>query len=47
MVYPESGVAEEGAVFTTQHPDEATTIWVIVKFATLHQQVEDVGKDRE
>ena len=40
MVYPESGVAEEGAVFTTQHPDEAKTIWVIVKYDPKRFQIE-------
>ncbi len=33
MLYPPSGEAVEGAVFTTQHPGEADTIWNILSYA--------------
>lgn len=32
MLYPASGVAQEGAVFTTQHADEPTKVWTIVTY---------------
>lgn len=30
ILYPGSGVAQEGAVFTTQHPGEPAKIWTII-----------------
>jgi len=32
MVYPTSGDAEAGAVFTTQHPGEPDTIWTLAAY---------------
>ncbi|HEX8995479.1 MAG TPA: hypothetical protein VF812_05575 [Ktedonobacterales bacterium] len=32
MLYPASGVAQEGAVFTTRHAGEPTKIWTIVAY---------------
>lgn len=31
MLYSESGVAEEGAVFSTPYPGEPDTIWIVTK----------------
>jgi hypothetical protein len=40
MIYPTTGVTEEGAVFTTLHPGEATrTIWTLVHYAPTAQQI--------
>jgi hypothetical protein len=32
MLYPSSGTAAEGAVFTTRHPGEAETIWMLAEY---------------
>lgn len=32
MLYPASGAAQEGTVFTTQHADEPAKIWTIVLY---------------
>jgi hypothetical protein len=32
MLYPASGVAEVGTVFTTQHADEPAKIWTIIAY---------------
>lgn len=31
MIYSKSGLAEEGAVFTTSNPGEADTVWVVTR----------------
>ena len=31
MIYSESGYAEEGCIFTTQHPGQPETIWTITR----------------
>ncbi|MDQ2714501.1 MAG: SRPBCC family protein [Chloroflexota bacterium] len=33
MLYPSSGVAQSGTVFTTQHANEPTRIWTIIAYA--------------
>lgn len=32
MLYPASGIAQEGTVFTTQHAGEAAKIWTIIAY---------------
>ncbi len=32
MLYPSSGMAQEGAVFTTQHDGEPVKIWTIIAY---------------
>jgi hypothetical protein len=32
MLYPPSGVAQEGSVFTTQHADEPIKVWTIITY---------------
>jgi hypothetical protein len=38
MIYSESGFVEEGAVFSTPHPEEEDTVWVV----TRHDQVKRI-----
>lgn len=39
MLYPSSGVAQVGAVFTTRHTNEPTRIWTIIGYASEQAQV--------
>src|SRR5689334_14276873 len=32
MLYPSSGIAQEGTVFTTQHPGEPAKTWTIITY---------------
>ena len=32
MIYPPSGIAQEGTIFTTRHADEPARIWIILTF---------------
>ena len=40
MIYSESGVVEEGAVFTTPHTGEPDTIWIVTRYDPDHHMVE-------
>lgn len=39
MLYPSSGVAQVGAVFTTQHANRPTQIWTIIAYASEQTQI--------
>jgi len=39
MLYPASGVAQVGTVFTTQHANKQTRIWTIIAYAREQAQV--------
>ncbi len=36
LLFPDSGAAEEGTIFVTQHPGEADTIWTITTYDLAH-----------
>lgn len=40
MIYSESGLVEEGAVFSTPHEGEEDTVWVITKHVLEKREVE-------
>ncbi len=40
MVYSESGLIEEGAVFSTEHAGEADTIWIVTRHNCKTREVE-------
>jgi hypothetical protein len=40
MIYSESGLAEEGAVFSTPHHDTNQTIWIVTKYDTQNYVIE-------
>jgi hypothetical protein len=40
MIYSESGLVEEGAVFRTPHEGEADTVWIVTKHDPGRRQVE-------
>ena len=40
MIYSESGLVEEGSVFTTPHAGEADTVWVVTKHDAKRREVE-------
>lgn len=42
MIYSESGLVEEGAVFSTPHAGEADTVWIVTKHDPGKRQVEFV-----
>ena len=39
MLYPSSGAAQVGTVFTTQHTNKPTQIWTIIAYASEQAQV--------
>jgi hypothetical protein len=39
MLYPSSGAAQVGTVFTTQHANKPTRIWTIIVYASEQAQV--------
>lgn len=39
ILYPSSGAAQTGAVFTTQHANEPATIWTIIAYEPEQSQV--------
>lgn len=40
MIYSESGLVEEGAVFSTPHAGEADTVWIVTKHDPEKREVE-------
>jgi hypothetical protein len=40
MIYSESGVIEEGAVFSTPHAGEADTVWIVTKHDSGKREIE-------
>ena len=40
MIYSETGLAEEGAVFTTPYKNEEDTIWMITKYEKNNYKVD-------
>ncbi len=42
MIYSESGLVEEGAVFSTPHDGEVDTVWIVTKHNPGKRQVEFV-----
>ena len=40
MIYSESGLVEEGAVFSTSHEDEEDTIWIVTRHEPSKREVE-------
>ena len=40
MIYSESGLIEEGAVFSTPHDGEADTVWIVTKHDPATREVE-------
>lgn len=42
MIYSESGLVEEGAVFSTPHAGEANTVWIVTMHDPGKRQVEFV-----
>jgi hypothetical protein len=40
MIYSESGLIEEGAVFSTPHEGEADTVWIVTKHDPGTREVE-------
>ncbi len=40
MIYSESGLVEEGAVFSTSHKGEEDTVWIVTKHDPEEHQVE-------
>lgn len=39
MLHPESGAAQQGAVFLTRHPGEPVTIWTIARYEPDKHQI--------
>jgi hypothetical protein len=39
MLYPSSGIAQTGTVFTTRHANKPTQIWTIIAYAQEQTQV--------
>lgn len=42
MIYSESGLVEEGAVFSTPHEGETDTVWIVTKHDPGRRQIEFV-----
>jgi len=40
MIYSESGLVEEGAVFSTSHEGEEDTVWIVTKHDPARREVE-------
>ena len=40
MIYSESGLIEEGAVFSTPHAGEADTVWIVTKHDPEKREIE-------
>ncbi len=40
MIYSESGLIEEGAVFSTPHPGEADTVWIVTRHDPRRREIE-------
>lgn len=40
MIYSQSGLVEEGAVFRTPHEGEPDTVWVVTHHDPVHRRVE-------
>ena len=40
MIYSESGLVEEGAVFSTPHAGEADTVWIVTKHDPGKREIE-------
>ncbi len=40
MIYSKSGVIEEGAVFSTPHPGEEDTVWIVTRHDPRKREVE-------
>jgi hypothetical protein len=42
MIYSESGLVEEGAVFSTPHDGEAETVWIVTRHDPTTREIEFV-----
>lgn len=40
MIYSESGLVEEGAIFRTSHEGEEDTIWIVTKHDSITREIE-------